>query len=117
MEFIGGRSTKPFWDHVAHLAVRHVDEDGVPCRVLEVGTCMACKALWATLTPRSGRGFPAPVADGMAGVYVRSDVMRVREDAAKAATSADAPIDREPLSVMRVRRFTEFKARRPLERY
>lgn len=106
-----------FLTHWTHLRVVDVDENGVEIRVLSPTTCPACERLWDTLTPVTVHGrevFPASRAERYnvfrRQAYVRSDFRDLR------AAKVHRPVD-EPASVARVRRFTDWEARRPLERY
>lgn len=115
MNFKGGNGTKLFWAHWAHLAVRHIGEDGIPARVLDLSGCLACRRLWTVLTPVRGEKFPCEVAGGLGGLYVRADVVAPPET--RRMPVDGGAHDREEVSVARVRRFTDWQGRRPLERY
>lgn len=109
--------TSAFWHHFSHLRVVDVDDYGIAIRVLTPNTCRACARLWDSLTPVKVHGrevFPASRAERYSvfqrQAFVRSDLMPVP------VRATGHELD-EPLSVARIRRFTDRELRRPLERY
>lgn len=106
-----------FWHHFSHLRVVDVDDYGISVRSLSPQTCRACARLWDTLTPVKVHGrevFPASRAERY-NVFQRQAFTRT--DYGMIPVMATGHELDEPLSVQRVRRFTDWQARRPLDRY
>lgn len=127
MDFDISAISRAFWHHFRHLRLVDVDRFGVEVRVLSVMSCGACRRLWATLTPVTIHGheiYPAAKAERYhalrAQAFLRDDLLPDDEAAPGAPAKRGArraELEGEAYSLQRVKRFTDYRIRRPLERY
>lgn len=123
VDFALSAVSRIFWHHFKHLRLVDVDRFGVEVRVLALSSCLACRRLWDTLTPVTVHGreiYPALKAE-------RYDALRrqafLRDDLTSFDVAAQGPAERgarrdgESVGLQRVKRFTDYRIRRPLERY
>lgn len=119
MDFDINGISRAFWHHFTHLRVVDVDDQGIEIRVLAVTSCIACRRLWDTLTPVTIGGreiFPAARAERYRP-FGRQAFLRDDHLAGAQPRRSAAELQAEPVSYARIRRFTDWEARKPLERY
>lgn len=122
MKFYLSTISRLFWHHFGHLRIVDVDEFGLEVRVLPVQSCVACARLWMTLTPVTIHGheiYPATKATRYHAlrrqVFVRDAVAALgapQRGEARRVRRSDGSVGLE-----RVKRFSDYRMRRPLERY